>query len=107
MDKRMSKEKKLLMTIFITYIITYASRIGWSIYQGYTILTSKPHPTRYDCWLYFLPSFWDCIPIGLLLYHHYKNFRVRAEKQREARESINKSSILIEEFRDEISLYSS
>ena len=75
-----TKERHLLMSIFIIFTVTYATRIGWAVYLYRNPgVSSVDYFYHIQCLDFGLILLWDVVPIGMLLYHHYKNFKVREE----------------------------
>ena len=76
------KERQKLM--FVVFFLTYASRVAWEGYEMYLHNhydeLDQAQIDRWNAWQNFLPSIWDCLPIGLLEYYHFKSFRANEQK---------------------------
>ena len=74
---RMTNEMRLLTIIGILFASSYLIFIGWDAYL-FTFTKDSGLRLRYmrKCLNYGLPLLLDVPPIGLVLYYHFKNFKV-------------------------------
>ena len=81
---QLKKETKLISIVFLVFTISYILRTAWALF-----LVIKYHAKAFENieFLYrfyvisgALPLGWDIVPIGLLLYYHFKNFAPPSEQ---------------------------
>ena len=77
--KGLLNERRLLLTVFIVFVLTYFSRLViTSVFAFYNANYQGVERFYYIeyCVIQAFPILWDVLPLGLYMIYHLKNFRV-------------------------------